>query len=207
MRIKESFRAAGRFLGEWHGISSLGEMIFSRKSTVLSQFTKKIAAFSLLEVMIGIGVISTGFIGALAMVVQSGKMVSAAEEDALASTGLEQRVDQLRTLPWNTLTDGTGITSSVFNARPDSMSGITVTQETINLSAYDITSAQTLSATWNGTSTPSASLSTATNNLNTALAVKVVETVTWTARRTGRSQVRSLVTVISRGGISASILP
>ena len=182
-------------------------MIFYRKSTVLSQFTKKIAAFSLLEVMIGIGVISTGFIGALAMVVQSGKMVSAAEEDALASTGLEQRVDQLRTLPWNTLTDGTGIISSVFNARPDSMSGISVTQETINLSAYDITSAQTLSATWNGVSPPSASLSTATNNLNTANAVKVIETVTWTARRTTRLQVRSLVTVISRGGISASILP
>ena len=163
--------------------------------------------FSLIEVLIGLGVVSLGFVGALAMVVQSGKMAAAAEEDALANTGLEQRIDQLRTLSWASLTDGTGIISTVWTARPESLNGITLTQETITHSGYDQTAAQTLTATWNGTATPTTSLSTATPTLSASSAVKAIATVTYTGRRTGRTQVRALVTVISRGGISASILP
>lgn len=165
------------------------------------------SGISLIEVMIGIGVLSLGFLGALSMVVQSGKMASAAEEDSLVSTGLEQRIDQLRRLSWSSLTDGTGITGTVWTARPLSMTGITVTQETITISSYNLTSAQVLTATWNGTSTSTASLSTATNLLSSSSAVKIVATLTWTGRRTARSQTRSLVTVISRGGVSASTSP
>ncbi|HEX8371158.1 MAG TPA: prepilin-type N-terminal cleavage/methylation domain-containing protein [Chthoniobacterales bacterium] len=162
---------------------------------------------TLLEVLIGIGVLSLGFLGALSMVVQSGKLASAAEEDGLASSALEQRMDQMRTLSWSSLTDGTGIRTTVWTARPLSMTGITVTQETMTVSSYNLTNAQVLTATWNGTSTSSANLSTATNALNSSSAVKVVATLTWTARRTARSQTRSLVTVISKGGVSEKPTP
>lgn len=154
-----------------------------------------------------LSVVSIGFLGAFAMVLQGGKLASAADEDALVFSGLEQRMDQLRALAWGPLTDGTGVTGTVWTARPASLSGITVTQETITISGYDLTTGQTLSATWNGTSTPSASFSSGAQALSTAKAVKVVATLTWTGRRSSRVQTRSLVTIIAEGGVSNSALP
>jgi len=165
------------------------------------------AAFTLVEVIVAVGIVAIGFLGAFAMVLQSGRLVSAAEEDALVSSGLEQRMDQLRELSWPTLTDGTGITGTVWTARPLSMSGITVTKETITISAWDLNNAKTLNAAWNGTGSPTATLSAGAVDLSTASAVKVVASLTWTGRRSSNPQTRNLVTVISRGGISKSDLP
>ena len=162
--------------------------------------------FTLVEVMVALGIVAVGFLGAFAMVLQGGKMVSAAEEDALVGSGLEQRMDQVRTLAWPELTDGTGVTGKVWTARPAAVSGITVTQETITISAYDVGTAKTLQGTWAGTSSPSITFTAGTVDLSTASAVKVVATLTWTGRRSSRSQTRSLVTVLSRGGISKSVL-
>jgi Tfp pilus assembly protein PilV len=165
------------------------------------------AAFTLVEVIVAVGIVAIGFLGAFAMILQSGRLVSAAEEDALVSSGIEQRMDQLRELSWPTLTDGTGITGTVWTARPLTMSGITVTQETITISAWDLNNAKTLNATWTGTGTPTATLSAGAVDLSTASAVKVVASLTWTGRRSSNPQTRNLVTVISRGGISKSALP
>jgi hypothetical protein len=120
--------------------------------------------------------------------------------------GLEQRLDQLRLLQWPALTDGTGITSTVWTARPDATTGITVSQEIITISPSDAAGAQTLNATWNGTSTPTVTF-TAGTALSGASAVKVVATLTWTGRRSARVQTSGLITVISRGGISKSDRP
>ena len=162
-------------------------------------------AFTLIEVLVALGIVAIGFLGAFAMVLQGGKLVSAAEEDALAGAGLDQRIDQMRTLAWGPLTDGTGVTGSVWTSRPESLSGITVAQETITISAYDVAT-KTLQGTWNGTSSPSVTFAGGGADLSTASAVKVVATLTWTGRRSSRSQTRSLVTVISKGGISKSAL-
>jgi len=131
-------------------------------------------------------------------------MASAAEEDALVSSGLEQRIDELRLLEWPELTDGTGLTTKVWAARPESMAGITVAQETITISAFDVADAKTLQGVWNGTSSPSATFTSGASALSTASTVRVVSTLTWKGRRSNRSQTRSLVTLISRGGISKS---
>jgi prepilin-type N-terminal cleavage/methylation domain-containing protein len=159
--------------------------------------------FTLIEAAIAIAIIAIGFLGTYSAVLQAGKMVSASEEDALVMSGLEQRMDQLRLLEWPALTDGTGITSSVWTARPESTAGIAVTQETLTISPCDVPGAKTLQATWNGTSAPTITF-TAGTALSGASAVKVVATLTWTGRRSARSQTRTLITVISRGGISKS---
>ena len=167
---------------------------------------KREAGFTLLETAIAIAVMAIGFLGTFAAVLQAGKMASAAEEEALACSSLEQRVDQLRLLQWDPLTDGTGIISTVWTARPEAMSEIAVSQEELTISPCDVPGTQTLQATWNGASAPTTTLSGGTA-LNAASAVKAVATLTWTGRRSGRSQTRSLVTVISRGGISKSVRP
>jgi len=164
------------------------------------------AGFTLLETAIAIAITAIGFLGAFGAVLQAGKMASAAEEDALVFSGLEQRVDQLRLLQWNELTDGTGIIAEVWTARPEAMKEITVSQETFTLSPCDVPGTQTLGATWNGTSIPTTNPGAGTA-LSRASAVKVVATLTWTGRRSAQSQTRSLVTVISRGGISKSVRP
>jgi Tfp pilus assembly protein PilV len=164
------------------------------------------SGFSLVELVVAAGLVAIGFLGAFAMVLQGGRMVSAAEEDALVCSGLEQRMDELRTLSWPELTDGAGVTAKVWTARPESVAGIAVSQETLTISAYDVATAKTLQGTWNGASSPSVTFTAAAQDLSTASAVKVIATLTWTGRRSSRSQTRSLVTVISRGGISKSEL-
>jgi Tfp pilus assembly protein PilV len=168
---------------------------------------KSAGGLALLEILTAIGIVAIGFLGTFAMILQSGSKVSAAEEDALVCSGLEQRMDQLRTLAWGELTDGTGVTTKVYTARPESLAEITVSQETLTISPYDLTTAKTLQATWNGTSSPSVSFTAGPDNLSAAHAVKVVATLTWAGRRSSRPQTRSLVTVISEGGISKSALP
>ena len=161
------------------------------------------SGFTLLEVVMSLAVVVIGFLGLFASALQAGKLASAAEEDALVMCGLEQRTDELRLLDWPELTDGTGITTKVLTARPAAMAGIRVTQETLTLSPCDVSGTRTLTATWNGTSSPTISFSSGTV-LSGASAVKAVATLTWTGRRSNRTQTRSLVTVISRGGISKS---
>jgi prepilin-type N-terminal cleavage/methylation domain-containing protein len=163
--------------------------------------------FTLVETVIALAIVAIGFLGSLAAVAQAGKLASAAEEDALAASGLEQRLDQLRLLQWPDLTSTTGVTGNVWTARPTAMAGITVAQETLTISGYDVPAAKTLQATWIGTLMPTAAFAGAGPDLNTASAVKVVATLTWTGRRSARVQTRSSVTVISRGGISKSDLP
>ena len=164
--------------------------------------------FTLLEVVFAVGIIAVGFLGSFALVLQAGKQVSAAEENALVCSGLEQEIDLLRTLSWPTLTDGTGITGTVWAAQPQSVAGLTVTQQTITISPYDVAGAQTLNATWNTGSPATVSFTPAGSPaLSTATAVKVVATLTWTGRRSTRPTTRTLVTIISAGGISSSVHP
>lgn len=162
--------------------------------------------FTLVEVAVATAIMAVGFLGMFATVLSAGKMASAAEEDALVANGLEQRVDSLRLLEWPELTDGTGITAKVWTARPESMAGITVTGETLTISPCDVPGTQTLNATWNGTSSPTTTFTGGTA-LSGATAIKAVATLSWTGRRSNRAQTRSLVTVISRGGLSKSDRP
>jgi Tfp pilus assembly protein PilV len=174
------------------------------------------AGFALVEVLVAFSIITIGFLGTYGLVLQSGKLASAAEEDAFVCSGVEQRIDQLRELTWPELTsaatDGTGVTK-VWAARPATMAGITVSQETLNISAtYDLppydAATPKLQATWDGTSSPVAAFSAGGRTiLSAASAVKVIATLTWTGRRSSRQQTRSIVTVISKGGISRSDLP
>ena len=179
----------------------------SRPRTGPASQWRNARAFTLIELLAATGIVAIGFLGAFAVVLRSGAMVSAAEEDALGCSALEQRMDQLRTLAWDELTDGTGVTTKIYTARPESLAEITVSQETLTISPYDLTTAKTLQATWNGTFSPSVSFTAGADDLSAAHAVKVVATLTWTGRRSSRPQTRSLVTVISEGGISKSALP
>jgi prepilin-type N-terminal cleavage/methylation domain-containing protein len=168
---------------------------------------RRATGFTLVEVIVALSVVSIGFLGAFAMVLQAGKLASAAEEEALVCSGLEQRMDQIRSLDWGPLTDGTGLTGTIWTARPATVAELALTQETMTISGYDLTTGQTLHGTWDSTSAPSVSFTSGAQALNTAGAVKVVATLTWTGRRSSRSQTRSLVTVVTRGGISKSVHP
>jgi hypothetical protein len=151
-------------------------------------------------------ILAIGFLGLFATVLSAGKMASAAEDDGLAVTGLEQRIDELRLLDWRELTDGTGITAKVWTARPLALAGLSVSQEKLTISPADVPGAQTLNATWNGGANPETNFTQGTG-LGEAGALKVVATLTWTGRRSQNAQTRSLVTVISRGGLSKSAAP
>ena len=164
-----------------------------------------LAGFTLVEAVFAVAIIALAFAGLFGTVSQASKLAAAAEEDALVECALEQRMDQLRLLEWPEITSPTGITSRIFAARPTAVSGLKVTQETLTISSVDLPAAQTLSATWNGTSTPTATYGPGTT-LIAAKALKVIATLTWTDR-SSKSQTRSLVTVISRGGISKSDRP
>ena len=173
---------------------------------LLARANARKAGFTLLEIVVATAILAIGFLGLFATVLSAGKMVSAAEEDGLVTSGLEQRIDELRLLDWPELTDGTGITAKVWTARPEALAGLTVSQETLTLSPCDVAGAQTLNATWNGGAAPTTSFTTGTA-LGEAGAVQAVATLTWTGRRSQKAQTRSLVTVISRGGISKSVRP
>ena len=120
-------------------------------------------------------------------------------------------MDLLRSLSWTALTNGTGVTATVWSAQPAVISGLPVTQETMTISPYHQANTQTLTATWNIPGAPTAVLAPAagggTQALSTATAVQVVATITWTGRRSNRQMTQSLVTVIAEGGISASTPP
>ncbi|MCE9609492.1 MAG: prepilin-type N-terminal cleavage/methylation domain-containing protein [Chthoniobacter sp.] len=163
--------------------------------------------FSLIETLVAVAIVSIGFLGAFATAVQGGKLAAAAEDEGLVPSALEQRIDQLRLLSWPELTDGTGITTKVWTARPAPTATLDITQETLTLSPWDVSGAKTLTATWNENASPTVSFDGNVQPLSDADAVKVVATLTWTGRRTLRTQTRSLVTVISKGGISKSDLP
>jgi prepilin-type N-terminal cleavage/methylation domain-containing protein len=163
-------------------------------------------AFTLVEVVLAVGILAVAFVGLFGTIRQANKLVAAAEDGALVECALEQRMDQLRALEWPELTTAAGLKTKIFVARPDAVSGYPVTGETLTISPVDVPDAQTLTATWTGTSTPTATVSAGTT-LTAAKAVKVVATLTWTERRLDKSQTRSLMTVISRGGISKSDRP
>jgi prepilin-type N-terminal cleavage/methylation domain-containing protein len=173
---------------------------------------KSSGGFTLVEVLIAVSVIAIGFLGSFAMVMVSGKQASAAEESSLVSTALEQQIDLLRTLNWTPLTNGTGITSTVWNAQAPSLANMNITQETITISAYGQANTQTCSATWNLPGSPSTpvlapAVGGSTVALSTASAVQVVATITWTGRRSGKSTSQTLMTIIAEGGLSNSALP
>ncbi|MEQ1852947.1 MAG: hypothetical protein ABMA01_15320 [Chthoniobacteraceae bacterium] len=149
-------------------------------------------------------VVAIGFLGAFAMSMQAGRMASNAEQDALASTSMDQRMDQLRTLSWPEITGGSGITSTVWTARPSPMAGFTINQETITVSAFDLTGTQTLTATWVGTGSPSVSLSSGTA-LSSAKALKVVASISWAGRPSSTVRTQTVVSIISKGGLSKSV--
>lgn len=153
-----------------------------------------------------VAILTVAFVGLFGTIRQANKLASGAEDDALAECALEQRVDQLRCLEWPDLTTESGLKTKIFNARPKAVSGMRIIQETVSLSPVDLPAAQTISATWtaNGAPTSSATPGTA---LISAKAVKAVATLTWMEKRMGKAQTRSLVTVISRGGISKSDRP
>jgi hypothetical protein len=161
----------------------------------------------LVETTVGTALLAIGFLGTFAIALQAGRMASAAEDESRISSGLEQRLDQLRLLTWEQLTDGTGITGTVWTARPEATAGMNITQETITVAPWDAPGAKTLVTNWSGTSGASVTFDAAPQPLSNAFAVKVVATITWTDRLTLRSKTRTLVTVISRGGISKSALP
>ena len=164
------------------------------------------SAFTLVEVCCAAAVIVIAFAGLFATVSHSGRMVARAEEDSLCAFALEQRVDQLRTLEWGELTDGTGIRDKVWTSLPNATGGVAVTQERITVSPYDLPTAKTLTATWAGTGATTLAFSTASQELGAAGAVKVVATLTWTGKRSARPQTRTLILIITKGGISKSDL-
>src|SRR3954453_7444589 len=113
------------------------EVAQSREGEISPLRNHGIAAFTFVEMFIALGVFGIGLLGIYGMILQGGRMASAAEENALAFTALEQRVDQLRELTWPELTGGTGITSKVWTARPIAMTGIPVASEALTISPYD----------------------------------------------------------------------
>jgi prepilin-type N-terminal cleavage/methylation domain-containing protein len=162
--------------------------------------------FTLLETLIALAIVAIGFLGALATITHAGRLASAAEEDARAVSSLDQRLDQLRTLEWSEITSATRLPAKIWTARPEAMAGLAVSQETMAVSAYDLTDAKSLLATWDGAAAPTASVSGSGAELSAAKALKIVATLSWMSR-SGRPQTRMAVTVISKGGISKSVLP
>lgn len=179
----------------------------SRMATVGRRKDALRQGFTLIETAIGMCIAAVGFLGAWTMALQAGKLVSAAEEESLAVSGLEQRIDQLRELEWPQLTDGTGITGHIYTARPAITSGLPVTAESITISPYALPVARTLLASWNEGEVPSVSFGAGAQDLSADSSVKVVASISWIGRRSARPQQRSLITLISRGGISKSDRP
>src|SRR5580765_5824284 len=111
--IATEFDAATSSLSMHHDRPRSPRMRGSNSMRAIPTSPRKTRAFTLVEVTVAVALVAIGFLGAFAMVLQSGRLVSAAEEEALVCSGLEQRIDQLRELSWPALTDGTGVTGSV----------------------------------------------------------------------------------------------
>jgi type II secretory pathway pseudopilin PulG len=155
------------------------------------------SAFTLVEILLALAILTLGFVGALATISQSIRMVADAEEEMRVVAGLDQRIDEIRSLSWTQLTGGTGVVSRL-NTRSAPLVNFNVTRETLTVTAYNQTGVRGIRVIRVGTSAPTLTLLPGATSLNNATAIRIEAEIVWTGGRAARSQTRSFVTVLAR---------
>ncbi len=166
--------------------------------------------FTLVEVMVAMGLILFSLVGIYTMQAQSLRIVQAAHDSSGASQVLQQRLEQLRSNPYDTVVTTTGLTalmtgSSGGTQAEQVMTAVKNFQESVKVSRYARPGVTPAPAAGSFTVTRSGTTATSTGTLTTLVAeteVKAQLTVQWTDRQ--GTHRREFSTILSRGGVSAA---
>lgn len=153
-------------------------------SRIISRITK--SGFTLVDSMVAIVIAAGGFAALSALGGQCVYMIDSGRELISAQQVLQNRVEQLRNLPWTQLTSSSFLANNVLNtAASQNASYLNNLSETISVNAYPtaVSPAINLTAS-NGAVT--------TNSTNSAIAqgalCRIDVTESWTAGRNGRAR-------------------
>ena len=156
------------------------------------------------------GLILFSLVGIYTMQAQSLRIVQAAHDSSGASQVLQQRLEQLRSNPYDTVVTTTGLTalmtgSSGGTQAEQVMTAVKNFQESVKVSRYARPGVTPAPAAGSFTVTRSGTTATSTGTLTTLVAeseVKAQLTVQWTDRQ--GTHRREFSTILSRGGVSAA---
>ncbi len=166
--------------------------------------------FTLVEVMVAMGLILFSLVGIYTMQAQSLRIVQSAHDSSGASQVLQQRLEQLRANPYDTIVTATGLTalmtgSSGGTRAEQVMTAVKNFQESVKVSRYARPGVTPAPAGGSFTVVRTGTSASSTGTLTTLVAeseVKAQLTVQWTDRQGAHR--REFSTILSRGGVSAA---
>jgi Tfp pilus assembly protein PilV len=165
-----------------------------------------LAGFTLAEAVISVAVSMIGLGGVMMMNAQQLKLVSSIRESNAASWVLQDRVEQMRHISWDHLTNADLLKSALSNV-PECASALQGYKERITLvKSSDATKADATKLVIERTGAGQATTISAGAGISTGVEVKADVLISWTGKG-GRVRQRSYTSIISDSGITRTNVP
>ena len=156
-------------------------------------------AFTLVEVVVTLGVLLIALAGIAAVNSGTFALVRSAKQSSAASLSLQERVEQLRISNWRQITDAQYLKDTFFGRSIRNMAAIPTATETITISSYpDASTTEPVKV--QRTSTGVRILTSGSEISNEPLA-RVDIRIEWPGNN-GRLRMRETSTIISKGGVA-----
>ncbi|MDQ3623637.1 MAG: hypothetical protein M3463_14300 [Verrucomicrobiota bacterium] len=170
------------------------------------------AGFTLLETVLAIGLAMVAMNGIVLLNTMNLRLVKSARQSNAATLSLQERIEQLRTAPWNDLTKASYLQTTIFKVdelhplgAPRSAAPLGSSSESITLSAYPTADASTTLAVERLADGTTRVLSEGPS-LGTQRLARLQVRVTWRGSDS-RERVRETATIVSNGGVSGFNVP
>ncbi|MDQ3624070.1 MAG: hypothetical protein M3463_16555 [Verrucomicrobiota bacterium] len=163
------------------------------------------AAFTLLEVLLAVGLSLIAVNGIMLLSSMCLRLVKSARQSNAATFSLQERIEQLRTAPWNGLTNASYLSDKIFAAAPLSAAPLGNLTESITLSAYptaDASATTVVERLPDGTTR----VFNAGTTLGTQRLARFQVRLTWNGSDS-RQCARETVTIVSKGGVGGFNVP
>lgn len=172
---------------------------------VSSRRSKAVAAFTVVEAMMAIGISMLTLGAAMTLNGQQLKLVKSTRESNASSLLLQDRVEQFRILSWRSFTDAKYLRDSFIATRPASAGLLPNVSEQIKVEAWpDPSVSNKILVEYAANGSPAILLSGA--GLSDQRMAKVDMVVTWTGKD-NRQRTRSYASIISNSGVNRTNLP
>jgi Tfp pilus assembly protein PilV len=158
------------------------------------------AGFSLAEAVVTVAVSMMGLGGVMLMNAQQLKLVSSTRESNAASWALQDRLEQLRNVSWNHLTDADRLTAALSDL-PDCAKLLPNYEERVTLVKSSDAGKEGASQLIIERNADGQTRTVSRGDLSKSVEVKVDVLVSWTGKG-GRHRERSYTSIISDSGIS-----